>query len=80
MTKSYGDVWLASTGISYSLVKFLDFRGRNSPFGRTRGNLFTTRGSFLVSHIPMAYPNVTKQKSPQVYPLSTPIKGVDCEV
>ena len=39
-----------------------------------------TRASFLVSHLPMRYPNVTKQKSPQVYPLSTPVEGVDGEV
>ena len=54
-------------------------RGRNSPFGRTRGNLVTTGASFLVSHIPMPYPNIIKQKSPQVYALSTPDKGVDGE-
>ena len=54
--------------------------GRNSPFGRTRGNLVTRRASFLVSHLPMPYPNKIKQKSPQVYPLSTPFKGVDGEV
>ena len=41
-------------------------RGRNTPFGQTR--------------IPMPYPNIIKQKSPQVYPLSTPVKGVDGEV
>ena len=40
------------------------FRGRNSPFGRTRGNLVTTRSSVLVSHLPMPYPNVTKRKIP----------------
>ena len=28
-------------------------RGRNSPFGRTRGNLVTTRASFFVSHLSM---------------------------
>ena len=56
-----------------SIVKFLYFRGRNSPFGRTRA-------SFLVSHLPMPYPNVTKQKSPQVYPLLTPVEGVNGEV
>ena len=50
-------------------------RGRNSPFGRTRGNLLTKRARFLVSHIPMPYPNTIKQKSPQVYPLSKPVKG-----
>ena len=55
-------------------------RGQNSPFGRTRGNLVTTRGSFLVSHHPKPYPNAIKQKSPLVYPLSTPVKGVDGEV
>ena len=37
-------------------------RGRNSPFRRTNGNLVTTRASFLVSHIPMPYPNIIKQK------------------
>ena len=55
-------------------------RGRNSPFGRTRGNLVTTRATFLVSHIPMPYPSIIKQKSPQVYPLSTLVKGVNGEV
>ena len=38
--------------------------GRNSPFGRTRGNLLTTRASFLVSHHAMPYPNTIKQKIP----------------
>ena len=37
-------------------------RGRSSPFGRTHGNLVTTRASFFVSHIPMTYPNIIKQK------------------
>ena len=60
--------------------KVSGLRGRNSPFGRTRGNLMTTRASFLVSHHPMPYPNTIKQKSPQFYPLSTPVKGVDGEV
>ena len=55
-------------------------RGRNSPFGQTRGNLVTTRARFLISHLPMPYPNTIKQKSPQVYPLSTSVKGVDSEV
>ena len=63
-----------------SIVQFLYFKGRNSPYRANRGNLVTTRASFLVSHIPMPYPNVTKQKSPQVYPLSTPVEGVDGEV
>ena len=47
-----------------SLVKFLDFKGRNSPFGRTRVNLNCdhTRASVLVSHVPMPYPNTIKQK------------------
>ena len=55
-------------------------RGRNSPFGRTRGNLVTTGASFLVSHLPIPNPNIIKQKSPQVYPLLTSFKGVDGEV
>ena len=55
-------------------------RGQNSPFGRTRGNLVTTGASFLVSHHPMPFPNIIKQKIPQVYPLSTSVKGVDGEV
>ena len=55
-------------------------RGRNSPFGRTHGNLVTMEASFLVSHLPITYHNIIKQKSPQVYPLSTPVKGVDGEV
>ena len=55
-------------------------RGRNSPFGQTRGNLVTTRASFLVSHLPMPYPNIIKKISPQLYPLSKPVKGVDGEV
>ena len=38
-----------------SIVKFLDFRGRNSPF---RANTAT----FLVSHLRMPYPNVTNRK------------------
>ena len=54
-------------------------RDRNSPFGRTRGNLVTRRARFLVSHLPMPYPNIIKHKSPLVYPLSTPVKGVDGE-
>ena len=53
--------------------------GRNSPFGRTRGSLVTTRARFLVSHIPMPYHNIIKQKSAQVYPLSTPVNRVDGE-
>ena len=32
---------------------------------------------FSVSHVPMAYRNTTKQKSPLVYPLSMSVKGVD---
>ena len=55
-------------------------RGRNSPFGRTRWNLVTMGASFSVSHLPMPYPNTTTQKSPQVYSLSTSVKGVDGEV
>ena len=55
-------------------------RGRNSPFGRTRGNLVTRRASFLVSHLPMPYPNIIKQKIPQVYALSTLDEGVESEV
>ena len=31
------------------------------PFGRTRGNLVTTRSIFLVSHLPMPYPNISNQ-------------------
>ena len=57
--------------------KVYGLRGRNSPFGRTRGNLLTTRASLLVPHFPMPYPNTIKQKSPQVYPLLMPVKGVD---
>ena len=56
-----------------SIVNFLDFRGRNSPFRRIRA-------SFLFSHLSMPYPNITKRKSPQVYPISTPVKGVNGEV
>ena len=52
-------------------------RSRNSAFGRTRGNLITTRAIFLVSNIFMPYHNIFEQKSPQVYPLSKPVKGVD---
>ena len=63
-----------------SIVKFLDFRGRNSPFRANPWEFLITRASFLVSHLPMPYPNVTKQKSPHVYPLSTPVEGVDGEV
>ena len=63
-----------------SIVKFLDFRGRNSPFGRTLGNLVTTRARFLFSYLTMPYPNITNQKSQQVYSLSTSVKGVDGEV
>ena len=55
--------------------KVSGLRGRNSPFGRTRGNLMTKRARILVSHLPMPYPNTIKQKSPQVYPLSMPVKG-----
>ena len=55
-------------------------RGQNSPFGQTRGNLVTTRTRLLVSHLPTPYPNTIKQKSPHVYPLSMPVKGVDGEV
>ena len=55
-------------------------RGQNSPIGRTRGNLATTRARFLVSHLLMPYPNIIKQKSQRVYPVSTPVKGVDGEV
>ena len=60
--------------------KVSGLRGRNSPFGRTQGNLVTTGASILVSHLPMPYPNIIEQKSPQVYPLLTPVKGVDGEV
>ena len=56
-----------------SIVKFLDFIGQNSPFR-------AIRATFLVSHLPMPYPNVTNRKSPQFYPLSTPVEGVDGEV
>ena len=56
------------------------FRCRNSPFGRTHGNISTARARFLVSHPPIPYPNIVKPKSPQVYPLSTQVKGVDGEV
>ena len=52
-------------------------RGRNSPFERTRGNLVTRRASLFISHILMPYPNIIKQKIRQVYPLPTPVKGVD---
>ena len=31
----------------------------------------------MVSHVPMAYPNTTKQKIPPVYPRLMPVKGVD---
>ena len=55
-------------------------RGGTSNFERTRGNLVTTRASFLVYHLSMPYPNIIKQKIPQVYPLSTPVIGVDSEV
>ena len=55
-------------------------RGRNSPFGRTRGNLLTTRAILLVTHNPMNYPNTIKHKSPQVYPLLTPVTGIDGKV
>ena len=57
--------------------KVFGLRGQNSPFGRTRGNLLTTRASLLVTHHPMNYPNTTNQKSPMVYPHSTSVKGVD---
>ena len=49
--------------------------GRNSPFGRTRGNLLTTWAILLVSHLPMPYSNIIKEISLQVYPLSMPVKG-----
>ena len=35
---------------------------KTPPFGRTSGNLVTTRDSFLVSHLPMPYPNVIEKK------------------
>ena len=63
-----------------SCNRFWTLEVKTPPFGRTRGNLVTTMASFLVSHLPMPYPNVTKQKSPHVYPLSTPVEGVDGEV
>ena len=34
----------------------------------------------MVSYLPMPYPNITKQKIPQVYPFLTPVKGVYGEV
>ena len=72
---------LQPVSVTRSIVKFLYFRGRKTPpFRRTRGNLVTTRASFLVSHLPMPNHNVTKRKSPQVYHLSTPVEGVDGEV
>ena len=44
--------------------QFSRLRVRNSPFERTRGNLVTTRDSFLVYHLPIPYPNIIKQKIP----------------
>ena len=70
----------SSTGISYSLVKFLGFRGRSYPFRANPWESFDHKGSFLVSHLSMNYPNITKHTSPQVYPLSMPVKGVDGEI
>ena len=55
-------------------------RGRNSLFGRTRGNLVTTRARYLVSHLPLPNPNIIKQTSPQFYPFLMPVKRVDGEV
>ena len=60
--------------------KFWTLEVETPPFGRTHGNLVTTRASVLVSHLPMPYPNVTKKKIPHVYPLSMRVKGVDGEV
>ena len=57
--------------VTRSIVKFLNFRGRNRLF-----NL----AIFLVSHLPMPYPTITKQKIPHFYPLSIPVEGVDDEV
>ena len=66
--------------LDQSIVKFLDFRGRNSPFRANPWESCDHKSSFLVSQIPMPYPNITKRKIPHVYPLSTPVKGVDGEV
>ena len=60
-----------------SIVKFLDFRGRNYPFRVNPWESCDHTASFLVSHLPMPYPNVTNRKSPQFYPLLMPVKGVD---
>ena len=62
--------------ISYLIDRYSSFwtlEVETPPFGRTRAR-------FLVSHVPIPYPNVSKQKSPQVYPLSTPVEGIDGEV
>ena len=52
--------WLQPNQLLTSKVSGL--RGRNSPFGRTRRNLVTTRARFLVSHIPIPYPNTSIKK------------------
>ena len=63
-----------------SISCFWTLEVETPPFGRTCGNLVTTPARFLVSHLPMPYPNVTKRKSPQVYPLLMLVEGVDGEV
>ena len=54
--------------------KFIDLLELEThPSGEPEGILLR----FLVSNVPMAYPNTSKKKIPLVYPHSMSVKGVD---
>ena len=64
------------TGITISLVSFWTYSSK-LPLRANRRESCEELGYTLLFGIPRAYPNTTKQKSPLVYPLSTPVMGVD---
>src|SRR5664279_240489 len=64
------------TGITDSLVSFWTYNSK-LPLRANRRESCEELGYILVLHVPMAYPNTTKQKVPLVYLLSTPVMGVD---
>src|SRR5664279_5060760 len=64
------------TGITVSVVSFSTYSSK-LPLRANQRESCEELGYILVLGVPRAYPNTTKQKVPLVYPLSTPVMGVD---
>ena len=64
------------TGITVSLVSSWTYSSK-LPLQANRRESCEELRYTLVSHVFMAYPNTTKQKVSLVYPVSTPVMGVD---